>query len=71
MALATVLAWTPVRAGDDGDDDAPDVKLLRNLLEGIGLQGPNSKGINYQERAPLVIPPNSALPPPEAATAVE
>jgi hypothetical protein len=70
VALVAVLAWTPARAGDDGDDDAPDVKLLRNLLEGIGLQGPNSKGIDYQERPPLVIPPNSALPPPEAATAV-
>ena len=70
LGLAAILAFTPARAGDDGDDDAPDVKFLRNLLEGIGLQGPNSKGIVYQERPPLVIPPSSALPPPESGTVV-
>ena len=33
-------------------------------MEGIGLRK-DGEAINYQERAPLVIPPGRALPPPE------
>jgi hypothetical protein len=65
LGLAAILAWTPAQAGDDSTDEAPDVKFLRNLLEGIGLQNPDTQGIDYRERAPLVIPPNSNLLPPE------
>jgi hypothetical protein len=49
---------------DDDDDDAPDVKLLRGLLSGIGLQGQGDRGIEYRERSPLVLPPSTELPPP-------
>ena len=38
-------------------------------MEGLGLQQ-DGEAINYQERAPLVIPPSRALPPPEKADAV-
>lgn len=71
LAVLAVLAWTPARAGDDGDDTAPDVKFLRNILQDIGLQraDTNSNGINYHERSPLVIPPSRTLPPPATATA--
>jgi hypothetical protein len=39
-------------------------------LEGIGLQKDGQRAINYQERAPLVIPPSKSLPPPERSDAV-
>ena len=65
---AAVLAMpSPVRAADD---DVPiDTKILRSILEGIGLRK-DGEGINYQERAPLVIPPGRTLPPPEKSDAV-
>jgi len=64
---AAVLALpAPARAADD--DVPADTKFLRSILEGIGLQK-DGDGINYQERAPLVIPSSRALPPPEKAEA--
>jgi hypothetical protein len=48
------------------EDDVPfDTKIIRGLLEGIGLQrADRTDTINYQERPPLVLPPNDNLPPP-------
>lgn len=67
VLAAAVLTAPPARAADD---DMPlDSKILRGLLEGIGLQK-EEKFINYQERAPLVIPPGKSLPPPERSDAV-
>jgi hypothetical protein len=67
LAAAVLAAPTPARAADD---DMPlDSKILRGLMEGIGLQK-EEKIINYQERAPLVIPPSKTLPPPERSDAV-
>lgn len=68
---AAVLAMpAPARAADDGE--WADTKFLRSLLEGIGLRKDGDNGINYQERAPLVIPPRLELPPPDqSAAAVE
>jgi hypothetical protein len=53
---------------DDDDDDAPDVKLLRGLLSGIGLQGQGDRSIEYRERSPLVLPPSTELPAPAVET---
>jgi hypothetical protein len=62
LAMALLAGPAPARAADD---DVPlDSKILRGLLEAIGLRK-DGEAINYQERAPLVIPPNRALPPPE------
>jgi len=67
LAAAMLAAPTPARAADD---DMPlDSKILRGLLEGIGLQK-EERNINYQERAPLVIPPSKTLPPPERSDAM-
>jgi hypothetical protein len=65
---ATLLAAaTPARAADDS---LPiDRKIFRGLLEGLGLQKDVEAPINYEERAPLVIPPSRALPPPERSDA--
>jgi len=65
LALGAALVSAPVKAmAEEADDQAWDTKIFRSILEGIGLQrGDNN--IVYQERAPLVIPPASTLPPPE------
>lgn len=66
LAAALVAAPGPARAADD---DVPiDKKLIRGLLEGLGLRR-DGENINYQERAPLVIPPGRDLPPPEKSDA--
>jgi hypothetical protein len=65
-ALALALAAVPARAADD--DTPIDKKILRGLLEGLGLKR-DGEAINYQERAPLVIPPGKDLPPPEKGDA--
>ncbi len=66
LAALVLLSPAPARAADD---DAPlDTKILRGLLETLGLRK-DGDAINYQERAPLVIPPGSALPPPEKSEA--
>jgi hypothetical protein len=64
---ATLLAsGTPARAGDD---NVPiDTKFFRSMLEGLGLRK-EGEDITYVERAPLVIPPSRALPPPEKSDA--
>jgi hypothetical protein len=65
---AAVLAWpAPARA----EEDVPiDSKIFRGILEGIGLRKDGDAIINYQERAPLVIPPGRALQPPEKSDSV-
>jgi hypothetical protein len=68
LALAAaVLTWpAPVRA----EEDVPlDKKIFRGILEGLGLRK-DGEAINYQERAPLVIPPSRTLPPPEKSDEV-
>jgi hypothetical protein len=69
VLVATVFATSaPARAGDD-DDTPIDTKILRSILEGIGLQRDGQSGIDYHERPPLVIPGDKTLPPPETADA--
>jgi hypothetical protein len=69
LGCAVMLAWTQAKAGDD--NEALDTKFLRGVLKSIGLQDGSETGINYQERPPLVIPPNRTLPPPETDAATK
>jgi hypothetical protein len=69
LALAAALVAAPATARAEDDNVPADTKLLRSILEGIGLQR-DGASINYQERAPLVIPPSRTLPPPEKSDAV-
>ena len=69
LALGAAMLALPVPARAADDDVPIDTKILRGILEGIGLQR-EEKNINYQERPPLVIPPNKDLPPPEKLDAV-
>ena len=63
LGAAVLAAPTIARAGDD---DVPiDTKIVRSILEGLGLKKDGQAGIDYQERAPLVVPPSRDLPLPE------
>jgi hypothetical protein len=66
IGAALVLGATPARAEDDR---APDVKILDSIMGAFGLvrEGSPGSSIDYRERSPLVIPPNTALPPPQSA----
>jgi hypothetical protein len=68
IALALALAWSAgsVRAEDaDDDENVPlDTKLWRQFMKDLGLQRNSAAGIDYRERAPLVVPPTRDLPPP-------
>lgn len=68
---AAVLVWpASVRAAEGEDDSVPiDTKIMRNIMEGLGLKRDGSAGIDYQQRAPLVLPSGRTLPPPEKAGA--
>jgi len=68
-ALALVLVASSVLPAYAGDDSEPiDTRILRGILEGIGLRRDGDKTIDYHERSPLVIPSNTTqLPPPENA----
>jgi hypothetical protein len=78
--IATSLAAMLVLAGgvghalaqEDDDDELPDTKFFKSMLQGLGLKkdGMQSNGINYQERPPLVVPPTRDLPPPQTTDAV-
>ena len=61
--LATAVPL-PARAADDNQNVPIDTKILRGIMESLGLRR-DGEGIEYQERAPLVIPPSHDLPPPE------
>ena len=70
LGAALLATGTPARAADDdADKNVPiDTKIFRGIMESLGLQR-SGNSINYQERAPLVLPPSRALPPPERSDA--
>jgi hypothetical protein len=68
LALGAAMLATPARAGDD--DTPIDTKILRSIMHGLGLKDGTEGSIDYQERAPLVIPPSKDLPPPQNDEAV-
>ena len=69
LALAMALGTGGAFAQDDEEDVPLDTKLFRQLMKDIGLQR-NGEGIDYHERAPLVVPPSRDLPPPQDETPV-
>jgi hypothetical protein len=68
LGLAMLFAAAPARAADD--DVSIDQKVMNGIMEGLGFKRDGEAQINYQERAPLVIPPGRDLPPPENPDAV-
>jgi hypothetical protein len=69
LGAALLMPSTPARAGDNDDSVPIDTKIIRGILEGIGLRK-DGEAISYGERAPLVLPQGRALPPPEKSDAV-
>jgi len=68
LAVAGLFAATHARAEDDGKSF--DQKFFGSILTTLGLEnGDQGPGINYRERAPLVIPPTKSLPLPEDSDA--
>jgi hypothetical protein len=66
LAIAAVAAGGAFAqsAGEDEDDTALDTKIFRRVMKEMGFRS-NEVGIEYRERAPLVVPPNRNLPPPQ------
>jgi hypothetical protein len=77
QVIATSLAAMLALAGgighalaqEDDDDELPDTKFLKNMMQGLGLKkdGDLKSGVTYQERPPLVVPPTRDLPVPQSA----
>lgn len=72
LALATMAVSAPALAQAQDDAVEPDSiwnleqRVWGGIVRGLGLKDPNSPQIDYRERSPLVVPPNSNLPPPQA-----
>jgi hypothetical protein len=73
LTVALALAWSAGSAFAQNaadDEEVPlDTKLFRQWMKDLGLRR-DGEGIEYRERAPLVVPPNRNLPPPQTDAAV-
>lgn len=67
--IGFVVTSGVARAQDDDNDETFEEKIIHNIMTGIGATNMESKGIDYRERSPLVIPPKIDLPPPGSASA--
>jgi hypothetical protein len=74
VLLGTVMvlgcAGQSVRAEGEEDDEWIDTKIFKSVLHSLGLRK-DGDGIEYRERAPLVLPPGRDLPRPEANAAAK
>jgi len=73
LALALSLGWGTgsafaQNAAEDEEEVPLDTKLLRQFMKDLGLKR-GEDGIEYRERAPLVVPPTRTLPPPRSEPA--
>src|SRR5262245_487017 len=69
LAVAVTLGTSAAFAADDEEEVPLDTKLFRQLMKDIGLRK-DGEGIDYRERAPLVVPPSRNLPLPQSETPV-
>ena len=68
VTVGSVSISTPVLAADDDDEELLDTKIVKGLLNALGLRRDDDKqGITYRERSPLVLPANKSLPAPETS----
>jgi hypothetical protein len=71
----SAVGWSTHAFAQNADDDENvplDTKILRQFLKDWGLRrdGESDVGIDYRERAPLVVPPSRNLPKPQNEAAV-
>jgi hypothetical protein len=65
-AVSAGMGGALAQSAADDDEDAPlDTKVFRQVMKGLGFRNNNEVGIEYRERAPLVVPPSRNLPPPQ------
>jgi hypothetical protein len=69
LALAMASSAGSAFAAEDDEDLPLDTKLFRQWMKDLGLSR-DGEGIEYRERAPLVVPPSRNLPPPRSEAAV-
>ncbi|HXZ45572.1 MAG TPA: hypothetical protein VEH02_02455 [Pseudolabrys sp.] len=69
LALGMAALWEPIPARA-GDDESIDQQIYHGIMEGLGFKRDGEATINYQERAPLVIPPSRDLPSPERTDSI-
>jgi hypothetical protein len=69
LALALASSAGSAFAAEDDEDVPLDTKLFRQFMKDLGLRQ-DGEGIEYRERAPLVVPPSRNLPPPQNEAAV-
>jgi hypothetical protein len=68
LGIALVTTAGAARAGSDEEDNRSfSEKIMDNIKAGFTTTNMESKGIDYRERSPLVVPPQLDLPPPAAA----
>src|SRR5437870_4884035 len=66
VALAMAAGVGSALAQEAADDEEMlDTKLFRRFMKELGFKR-SEEGIEYRERAPLVVPPSRALPPPQS-----
>jgi hypothetical protein len=66
VALAMAAGAGSAFAQDASDEDeAIDTKLFRRFMKELGFKR-SEDGIEFRERAPLVVPPSRSLPPPQS-----
>src|SRR5260370_11320807 len=73
LALLLSLGWGTgsafaQNAAEEEEEVPLDTKLLRQFMKDLGLKR-GEDGIEYRERAPLVVPPTRNLPPPRSEPA--
>ncbi len=67
LSIGFVMTAGAARAGDD-DDRSFQEKIVDGFYSVIRSTNMDSRGIDYRERSPLVVPPKLDLPPPAAST---
>jgi len=65
-ALAGLAAPPAHAQAQAEEDDTFEQGLIRQFMRGLGLKDSAGNGIQYRERAPLVLPSSNELPPPES-----
>jgi hypothetical protein len=70
LGIGLVMTVGAARAGSDEEDNRSfSEKFVDSIKSGFATTNMESKGIDYRERSPLVVPPQLDLPPPAAAAA--
>jgi hypothetical protein len=69
LGIGLVMTVSAARAGDDEEDTRSfSQKFVDGVKAGFTITNMDSKGIDYHERSPLVVPSQLDLPPPAAGS---